>query len=352
MEYRYILPAVLGALALTACNKEQDMYKVLPPDQVQPPVLTAHDDIVIGEADLDAGSTTFYWQGADFGVPTATTYSLYVKKASDATDVAPILISSSNADSIEVSYSALNKQLIAAGIVPNEPTDMDFLLEASISAAYDTIPSAPLTVKVTAYKPKYPDNMYMIGQEFGAWDWNSAGVVSMTPVNGMPGNFWCIRYFSTPTDGFKWCSTKAWGSDFYSLGSGDSGFTNDGGNAYVAAPGLYMVYMDMPNNKISIEPAQVYGIGDCFGDWTTGKYPFTIDGQTMKITTTAAGDVRMYAYSSAAPITWSSNWWTTEFIVDNGVIVYRGNGGDQNRVSVAAGKTVTLDFNAGTGSIE
>ena len=35
-----------------------------------------------------------------------------------------------------------------------------------------------------------------------------------------------------------------------------------------------------------------------------------------------------------------------------GKIAYRGNGGDQTRVSVAAGAKVTLDFNAGTGVIE
>jgi hypothetical protein len=41
-----------------------------------------------------------------------------------------------------------------------------------------------------------------------------------------------------------------------------------------------------------------------------------------------------------------------EFIILDGKIEYRGTGGDQTRVPVAAGKTVTLDFNAGTGTIE
>ena len=40
-----------------------------------------------------------------------------------------------------------------------------------------------------------------------------------------------------------------------------------------------------------------------------------------------------------------------EFVVLNGKIEYRGNGGDQERATVGAGKTVTLDFNAGTGTI-
>jgi hypothetical protein len=47
-----------------------------------------------------------------------------------------------------------------------------------------------------------------------------------------------------------------------------------------------------------------------------------------------------------------ADWWRTEYIVLDGKIVYRGNGNDQERVAVTAGQTVTLDFNAGTGSIK
>ena len=68
----------------------------------------------------------------------------------------------------------------------------------------------------------------------------------------------------------------------------------------------------------------------------------------MTITTTAAGDLRIYAGSSAA----TTDWWTREFNIFNGKIEYRGAGGDQAAVPVAAGKKVTLDFNAGTGTIE
>ena len=32
--------------------------------------------------------------------------------------------------------------------------------------------------------------------------------------------------------------------------------------------------------------------------------------------------------------------------------LHRGNGNDQDRVNVAAGKTVTLDFNKGTATVE
>ncbi len=56
----------------------------------------------------------------------------------------------------------------------------------------------------------------------------------------------------------------------------------------------------------------------------------------------------MYAESSIA----NSDWWTREFIVLDGKIVYRGNGDDQKRVNCTKGQEVTLDVNAGTGSIK
>jgi len=193
---------------------------------------------------------------------------------------------------------------------------------------------------------EYPETMYMIGQDFGAWDWNDETIAELIPVNGIEGAFWCVRYF-TAENGFKWCATKAWSGDFDSL-SESIGFTTSGGNAFVPTDGLYVVYMDMAGDRIAIEPATVYGMGDAFGGWDSGQYPFTINGDKMSITTSASGELRMYADASIA----AGDWWQKEFIILDGKIEYRGNGGDQTRVPVTAGQTITLDFNAGTGTIQ
>jgi hypothetical protein len=77
---------------------------------------------------------------------------------------------------------------------------------------------------------------------------------------------------------------------------------------------------------------------------------FKAEGKTLKATLAAAGELRMYVASAIS----TSDWWTREFIILDGKIDYRGDDegqGDQARVSVLAGQTVTLDFNAGTGSI-
>jgi len=191
-----------------------------------------------------------------------------------------------------------------------------------------------------------PTEMYMIGADFGNWSWSDAGVVTLTPVNGVAGAFWCVNYF-TANNGFKWCAVKDWNGDFAGLTT-NTGYTIASGNATVDADGLYMVYIDLANQKIAMEPAAVYGMGDAFGGWNAATYPFTISGSTMSITTTAAGNLRMYAGSSIA----TTDWWTREFNIFDGAIVYRGNGGDQAAVPVTAGQVVTLDFKNGTGTIQ
>ena len=205
------------------------------------------------------------------------------------------------------------------------------------------------SANVDLVKPLYPDNVYMIGQEFGGWDWSNSAVAEMTPINGNPGKFWAVRYFANASDGFKWNTAKVWGGDFNSLGT-DAGFTTHDGNAFVPAAGFYIVVVDYTINKITIEPAQVYGMGDCFGGWNAGQYPFVADGNVMKLTTTNAGDLRIYANSSAAGV--GGDWWRMEFVILDGKIAYRGNGGDQTRATVAAGKVVSLNFNTGTGTIQ
>ena len=192
----------------------------------------------------------------------------------------------------------------------------------------------------------YPENLYMIGNDFGSWDWESDGIVDMVPVNGTEGAFWCINYF-TADNGFKWCAVKDWDGDFANLAE-SIGFEPKDGNAWVPEDGLYLVYIDMAAGKIAIEPAKVFGKGDCFGGWDADPLPFTLnaDGKTMSITTTASNNLRMYAAFTGI------DWWKMEFNIFDGKIVYRGNGGDQPPVPVDAGKIVTLDFKAGTGTIE
>jgi len=226
----------------------------------------------------------------------------------------------------------------------------DFLKDPTEGLAYEfeIDPDNNNCVWTVVAGPPKESMLYMIGDDFGGWNWSSDGVVTMTPVNGFEGHFWAVRYINAGK-GFKWCKVRDWNGDFYSIGE-EIGYTTSGGNAYVAESGMYMVYVDMPNGRICVEPVGVYGIGPCFGSWDILMYPFETSGQVMTRLTTGSGELRLYATCSIAPAI--GDWWRMEFVVIDGKIVYRGNGGDQERVQVDVGKMVILDFNAGTGVIE
>ena len=207
-----------------------------------------------------------------------------------------------------------------------------------------------------------PEECYLIGD--GIKGWNFPGdALAMIPAHSEPGCFWAIRYIKAKDtavnaegepyniNGFKFSQIATdWGKDFTGLGT-DTGYTVDGGNCFVAETGLYMIEVDYSKNVVTVSKAVVCGMGDVFGSWDEGKYPFTVSGQTMTATAAAANNLRMYAVSTFAAA--KGNWWHREFNIYDGKIVYRGTAGsDQAAVPVTAGQTITLDFNAGTGTIK
>ena len=209
------------------------------------------------------------------------------------------------------------------------------------------------TILIEAYT-EFPEALYMVGADFGGWDWGAEDVVELTPVlhnpdwgADAPGQFWTIRYLKAG-NGFKFNSARAWDGNQFGALSTNEGFTNDGdGNVVVAEDGLYMIHVDLKRSILHLEPARVYGIGDCFGSWDEESAAFTADGDKLVAKTTAAGPIRMYAASSIA----TSGWWTREFTILGTKLTYRLMD-ELEPVHVAAGATVTLDFNGQIGTIE
>ena len=202
-------------------------------------------------------------------------------------------------------------------------------------------------IKMTAASA-LPSEMYMIGDAIGGWDWAGDYIVSMTPVHSAEGAFWTIKPLEAGKP-FKFCPVKDWNGDFTGLGE-DSGYVVADGNCSVEADGIYMIYVDVKNKKLVVEPAAVYGIGDCFGGWDAKMEAaqFAVEGQSLKVTVPADGNLRMYAESSAA----TTDWWTREFNVFDGKIEFRGKGDDQAAVAVTAGQVVTLNFADTTATIQ
>lgn len=354
---------VLFSISFTACDTDIDQMYAKSTSDVALPALSyeGFTDIVVDESNINLTPVVLNWTKSDFGQDILVEYSIEMATNESFSD--SYIVTVGNAVySKALTCSDLSKWVIDNfnGLDANDmPVKVNLLMRIQATIALEnpsvTIPpdkvySNTISLSVTPYNvpDAYPTEMYMIGADFGNWDWSSGDVAEMTPVNGYEGNFWCVRYI-TAGNGFKWCAKREWSGDFFSLGE-DIGFYTDDGNAFVKEDGMYMVFIDMVNARISVEPAKVYGMGDCFGGWDTATYPFEVDGKTMKATTAASGELRIYAASDISPV--GGDWWRMEFVPINGVIVYRGTGDDQDRVAVDAGKTVVLDFNAGTGTFK
>jgi len=132
--------------------------------------------------------------------------------------------------------------------------------------------------------------------------------------------------------------------------------TQDAGNMDVAESGMYMVVLNLRDDmvKLSVKPAEVYGIGDAFGGYDPEDNPatlFTIENVAKTLTSpalTADGAIRMYAQHS-----WIPAWWNAEFNVYSGIIEYRNDSeADQDPVNGTTGQVVTLMFDDNTGTIQ
>lgn len=346
-----LLPLLL--VGISACERSNADNPVLPNiSNAKAPVLHLGKEMTKEIAiDLDnLGVLELTWDAANLGKQIPVNYTI----TATAGDKSVEFPTTSGSNKVEIDHKTLNEKALGElGLEVDKKATITFvvtaspLLDSGSPALKDaTVSSDPLEITLIPTKPKFPEKLYIIGQEFGSWDWASDGVVEMTPVNSHPGMFWAVRHIADPASGFKWNTNRAWdGGEFNSLGN-NIGFETPN-NAVVDKSGVYMFFVDYTTKTITIEPAQVFGIGDAFGSWDTGKYPFKVEGGKMVATTTGAGELRIYAATSAVSV----DWWQMEFVILQGKIAYRGTGGEQERVPVTGGQKVTLDFNTGVGSI-
>ena len=216
----------------------------------------------------------------------------------------------------------------------------------------------------------YPTELYMIGSEFGGWDWNSDGVVRLAKAPWKDYCYTVTRKF-TAGEGFKFNGAKAWdGSEFGSLAeNGELCQWTDDGNLLVPETGVWTISINLPDGKLDIQKTEIYITGPCTGladdamwaseNWVAGNVDH--EAGTATVTAPAAGDLRTFCKSAF-------DWWQCEFKpTAEGGIIYRGlwvptdpeykdyAAGDNAELpafEVEAGTKVTFNFNAGTAVVE
>lgn len=274
---------------------------------------------------------------------------------------------------------------VAAGYGPGTATDLS---EASVECSsepglpnfkitkaglYDIILAYELRSKKFMAKALYkgedpnipdvqlPTNLYLVGS-FNGWDW--AQSPEMIPVNGVEGKFWGIYYFNANEE-IKFNSAKDWnGNEFGAASDDPQGYGEiavGSSNLKIQHAGFYQIVITCTLNGSDItktlelmEPA-IYLMGTCAPEssWSgaSSENRFILQGDLYVSPAVNTSD-QLRIFVEIPGLEPANDWWKTEFIILNGQISYRGNGGDQERVAVTAGQIVKLNFKNNTGTIE
>lgn len=326
----------------------------------------------------------------DYGFPAVTRYTVQVgteEKMSDAQDMSTTFTSAK----MDVDAAELAAQLTSTFLAKGK-TETDFPMDIpvyirlkaqQITAAGDTIANTAITSNVVKLNKVHllfslppvttPENLYITGA-FNGWSWDSA--LSMTQVNGASNVFWHMVYIDGK--GIKFNSEKAWDGN-------EAGFAKitvnpsselgseiiDGdGNIASSKPGWYLMVVECGVDgrnityNVTFNKPNVYlmGLVTAAGDWKELEEaalftaPTTADGQFVSpaFSTSVPGgatsdDQGVRAYVKVPGF----DWWKSEFIIYDGKIAYRANGGDQTpRVAGNAGQKLHLNFNKETGEIK
>lgn len=190
----------------------------------------------------------------------------------------------------------------------------------------------------------------------------------MAPVNGATNIFWHLVYIDG--SGVKFNNAKSWDG-------GEKGFAHinisgdlageiidGGGNIASSNPGWYLMVITTSVQgrdviyDVQFNKPEVWLMGPCIGD---SSWSELLDGAKFSVPSTADGDFVSPAFTGVPAADQGCrayvkvpgyDWWKTEFMVFNNKIVYRGNGGDQERVINAVGQKLYLNFGTDTGKIE
>ena len=366
-----------GMLSFSSCESDRDSNPVLQ----EPTEFVLNTPAYVNTTYDLANSTSLELTCSqpNFGYTAPTVYAVQVA----------LNQSFENAIHLDTKYSPAKMNVDASEIavavtnlaVAEGKTEADFPLVAplyvrvvaELNSATQTIKSITSnvielpTVKTEFALPPVllPETVYVVGNHNG-WNWGNS--LPATLVWGTDNMWWRMTYLD---GGWKFNSATEWnGSEVGFDGAAEiidnanADITrSDDGNIVTNNPGWYLLVFTAEvvgrdvKYKVAINKPEVWMIGDVTGvDWQDRAA-----GWQLEVPTTADGEFVSPAFAAAAsadngvrvycPIE-GHDPWHSEFMVFDGTIKYRGTGGDQDRVTAAAGQKLYLNFSTDKGEIK
>lgn len=312
-KIHHILIVFLAASLLFACEDMEREPVIMPGDAPALSQPASGTQVVFQRVNAAEQSITFTWSEADFGFPSATVYNLQVDAAGNNFAGAMQLASTSEL-SVSITHATLNERLMTKGLPPNEPTAIEFRVEATVNPKY-SLYSQPVNMTVTLYAASFPP-IYMIGASVGGWDTSKAVEVVST---GEPFNYITIwRFDASNGANFRFFSQPEWSA---SLGGYDK-FTSypedllepatgddDPNFNFIGTAGWYEIKVNTETGTIemaSVNELGMYLTGDATHGWNWDEPVTTLEYKSYKlwegdVNFTQGGAFRLFAQKDWGP---------------------------------------------------
>ncbi len=308
-----ILIIFLAASLLFACEDMEREPVIMPGDAPALSQPASGTQVVFQRVNAAEESITFTWSEADFGFPSATVYNLQVDATGNNFASATQLASTSEL-SVSITHATLNERLMTKGLPPNEPTAIEFRVEATVNPKY-SLYSQPVNMTVTLYAASFPP-IYMIGASVGGWDTSKAVEVVST---GEPFQYITIwRFDASNGANFRFFSQAEWSA---SLGGYDK-FTSypedllepatgddDPNFNFTGEAGWYEILVNTDAGTIEMEAVNepgMYLTGDATHGWGWDEPVTALEYKSYKlwegdVNFTQGGAFRLFAQKDWGP---------------------------------------------------
>ncbi len=412
MKKLSILTALLlGIFLLAACDADRDDNPVLDLSRAQDPIKLNMPTFAGGFYDLQNTDSIFFGCTApNYGFPATVTYTLLVSIDEDMSNPTR-LTTTYNTNGMMVAARevaiGVTKQMMDKKKLKQEDFPVEIPIYMQVHAYIDGVTGSETysnIIKFNKIKTNFalpdvemPEQLYVMG-DFTEKNWEKA--VPTTPVNGATNIHWRIAWINSNgvlTSPIKGPANYADDYITVSYKSKTTGFKIDAdGKITTDTEGWYLMIIESNSNNdkrtlelsFTFEPAEIWLIGTSIAnpeavgkDGTKGIYakdnpeagivancwsekdlrenftsyvkfetPTTMNGEFVSpaLTSPVDGDGGTRAYVKVK----TYDWWKSEFFVFEKKIVYRGNGGDQERVNGYVGQKVRLKFSDDTGELK
>lgn len=412
MKQLSILTTLLvGLLLFAACDADRDDNPVLDLSKTQDPIHLNTPTFAGGFYDLQNTDTIFFASTVpNYGFPATVTYALQVSIDEDMSNPTRLTTTYSKngmkVASREVAIG-VTKQMMDKKGLKQEDFPVELPIYMRVHAYIDGVEGSETYSNIVKFNKvktgfalpdvEMPEQLFVMG-DFTENNWEKA--VPTIPVNGATSIHWRIAWING--NGVMTSPVKGpanYADDYITVTykSKTAGFAIDeNGKITTDAEGWYLMVIESKcdNDKrtmelsFSFETPEIWLIGtsianpDAVGlDGTKGIYakddaangivancwnekvlrenfteyvkfetPTTMDGEFVSppLTSAVDGDGGTRAYVKVK----SYDWWKSEFFVFEKKIVYRGNGGDQERVNGYVDQRVRLKFSDDTGELK